>query len=44
MCVTASLDGRRFIDPATLEAKTGHIVRSQYKEPGAPYVLPPPMR
>lgn len=41
VCVIASPDGRRFIDPAALEAKTGHIVRSQYKEPGAPDVLPP---
>lgn len=41
VCVIASPDGRRFIDIAALEAKTGHPVRSQYKAPDAPDVLPP---
>lgn len=34
VCVVASPDGRRFIDTEQLAAQTGHIVRSQYKEPG----------
>ncbi|WP_280370081.1 flavoprotein [Nocardia wallacei] len=41
VCVIASPDGRRFIDADALAAKTGYPVRSQYKEPGAPDVLPP---
>ncbi len=41
VCVIASPDGRRFIDTEALTAKTGHVVRSQYKEPDAPDVLPP---
>ncbi|MCP2275220.1 flavoprotein [Nocardia amikacinitolerans] len=41
VCVIASPDGRRFIDADALAAKTGHVVRSQYKEPDAPDVLPP---
>ncbi|WP_406230299.1 flavoprotein [Nocardia sp. NBC_01009] len=41
VCVIASPDGYRFIDADTLAAKTGHTVRSHYKEPGAPDVLPP---
>ncbi|MGV9674984.1 flavoprotein [Nocardia sp. NPDC003482] len=40
VCVVASPDGRRFIDVAALSTKTGHTVRSQYKEPDAPDVLP----
>ncbi|WP_067564743.1 flavoprotein [Nocardia acidivorans] len=41
VCVIASPDGKRFINVDALEAKTGHPVRSQYKEPDAPDVLPP---
>ncbi|QFZ20263.1 flavoprotein [Saccharothrix syringae] len=41
VCVIASPDGRRFIDTDALAAKTGHTVRSRYKEPDAPDVLPP---
>ncbi|MEV6099366.1 flavoprotein [Nocardia sp. NPDC051981] len=41
VCVIASPDGRRFIDTEALAAKTGHPVRSQYKEPDAPDILPP---
>ncbi|WP_051161323.1 flavoprotein [Nocardia brevicatena] len=41
VCVIASPDGCRFIDVDALTAKTGHVVRSQYKEPDAPDVLPP---
>ncbi|NUS43266.1 MAG: flavoprotein [Mycobacteriaceae bacterium] len=41
VCVVASPDGRKFIDAAALESRTGHPVRSQYKDPEAPDVLPP---
>jgi phosphopantothenoylcysteine synthetase/decarboxylase len=41
VCVIASPDGRRFIDGEGLAAKTGHVVRSSYKEPDAPDILPP---
>jgi len=41
VCVIASPNGRRFIDVDELADKTGHSVRSQYKEPGAPDALPP---
>lgn len=41
VCVIASPDGRRFIDVEALEARTGHPVRSHYKQPGTPDVLPP---
>ncbi len=41
VCVIASPNGRQFIDTEALAAKTGHTVRSQYKEPDAPDVLPP---
>lgn len=41
VCVIASPDGRRFIDCDALAAKTGHVVRSSYKEPDAPDILPP---
>jgi phosphopantothenoylcysteine synthetase/decarboxylase len=42
VCVLATPSAVRFIDPAALEAQTGHPVRSSYKEPGTPDVLPPP--
>ncbi|MEU2042154.1 flavoprotein [Nocardia niwae] len=42
VCVIASPDGRRFIDADGLAALTGHTVRSKYKDPDAPDVLPPP--
>ncbi|WP_406267968.1 flavoprotein [Nocardia sp. NBC_00881] len=41
VCVIASPYGYRFIDAEALERKTGHPVRSQYKEPGTPDMLPP---
>ncbi|MGH3753381.1 MAG: flavoprotein [Pseudonocardiaceae bacterium] len=41
VCVIASPNGRQFIDAEALTAKTSHTVRSQYKEPDAPDVLPP---
>jgi phosphopantothenoylcysteine synthetase/decarboxylase len=42
VCVVTTPSGRRFADVAGLEALTGHPVRSQYKDPGEPDVLPPP--
>lgn len=41
-CVVSTPSAARFVDAAVLEAVTGHPVRSDYKEPGAPDVLPPP--
>jgi phosphopantothenoylcysteine synthetase/decarboxylase len=41
VCMIASPNGRLFIDVDAVEAKTGHPVRSQYKAPDAPDVLPP---
>lgn len=41
VCVIASPAGRRFVDFDAISAKTGHTVRSDYKEPGTPDVLPP---
>ncbi len=41
VCVIASPYGRRFIDVDALESTTGHPVRSEYKDPGTPDVLPP---
>jgi phosphopantothenoylcysteine synthetase/decarboxylase len=41
VCVVASPDGRKFIDTDAIETKTGHPVRSWYKDPDAPDVLPP---
>ena len=40
VCVVTSPDGRKFIDAPTLAAQTGHPVRSEYKNPGDPDVLP----
>lgn len=42
VCVVATPDGRKFIDPAGLAAQTGHPVRSHYKNPGDLDVLPDP--
>jgi hypothetical protein len=42
VCVIATPSGRSFIDQAALEAATGHPVRSEYKQPEEPDVLPPP--
>ena len=41
VCVLASPDGRRFLDVDALTERTGHTVRSEYKEPGTPDELPP---
>jgi phosphopantothenoylcysteine synthetase/decarboxylase len=40
VCVICTPDGRKFIDPAALARQTGHPVRSAYKNPGDPDVLP----
>jgi phosphopantothenoylcysteine synthetase/decarboxylase len=40
VCVIASPNGRQFIDDEALSAQTGHLVRSTYKDPTAPDVLP----
>ena len=42
VCVIATPQAVRFIDIQALEKLTGHPVRSEYKEPGTPDVLPPP--
>ncbi len=42
VCVVATLDGRKFIDVPELAALTGHPVRSTYKNPGDPDLLPSP--
>lgn len=39
--VIATPSALRFIDQPALEARTGAPVRSEYKEPGSPDVLPP---
>ena len=41
VCVVATPDGRKFIDATSLAAQTGFAVRSAYKNPGDPDVLPP---
>ncbi|WP_081789820.1 flavoprotein [Kutzneria albida] len=41
VCVVATPDGRKFIDVSALEKKSGHVVRSWYKDPDEPDVLPP---
>lgn len=41
VCVLTTPYGRRFVDPAALEELTGYPVRSDYKHPGEPGVLPP---
>jgi phosphopantothenoylcysteine synthetase/decarboxylase len=42
VCVVTTPDGRKFIDPAALAAQCGHPVRTHYKNPGDPDVLPLP--
>jgi phosphopantothenoylcysteine synthetase/decarboxylase len=42
VCVLATPSGRKFVDDSKLEQLTGYPVRSEYKEPGTPDVLPPP--
>jgi phosphopantothenoylcysteine synthetase/decarboxylase len=41
VCVVTTPDGRKFIDSAALAEQTGYAVRSAYKNPGDPDVLPP---
>jgi phosphopantothenoylcysteine synthetase/decarboxylase len=41
-CVIATPSGMKFLDPAILAALTGHPVRSDYKRPEEPDILPPP--
>jgi phosphopantothenoylcysteine synthetase/decarboxylase len=42
VCVVTTPDGRKFVDVPRLAAQTGHPVRSAYKNPGDPDVLPDP--
>lgn len=42
VCVVASPDGRKFIDVPAVAAQTGYPVRSFYKNPGEPDMLPAP--
>jgi phosphopantothenoylcysteine synthetase/decarboxylase len=42
VCVITTPDGRKFVDSGALAAQTGHPVRSTYKSPGDPDVLPLP--
>jgi len=42
VCVIATPDGNKFIDPAALRQQTGHPVRISFKNPGDDDVLPPP--
>lgn len=41
VCVIATPDGAKFLDAGRLAELTGHPVRSQYKQPDEPDVLPP---
>ena len=41
VCVVATPSGRKFLDVPAVAAQTGHPVRSEYKNPGEPDLLPP---
>jgi phosphopantothenoylcysteine synthetase/decarboxylase len=41
-CVITTPEGARFFDAAQIAGQTGHPVRTGFKDPGAPDVLPPP--
>ena len=41
VCVVTTPDGRKFVDTDRLAAQTGHPVRSNYKHPDEPDLLPP---
>ncbi|GAB3812234.1 flavoprotein [Micromonospora zhanjiangensis] len=41
VCVIATPDGRKFLDEPALVRQTGHPVRTGYKQPDDPDVLPP---
>ena len=40
VCVVATPDGRKFLDERALARQTGHPVRTRFKNPGDPDVLP----
>jgi phosphopantothenoylcysteine synthetase/decarboxylase len=40
VCVVTTPDGRKFVDVPALAEQTGYPVRSYYKQPGEPDVLP----
>jgi phosphopantothenoylcysteine synthetase/decarboxylase len=40
VCVITTPDGRKFVDVAALQEQTGHPVRTHYKSPGEPDLLP----
>ncbi len=42
VCVIATPSALKFMDTARLVELTGHVVRSDYKQPDEPDVLPPP--
>jgi phosphopantothenoylcysteine synthetase/decarboxylase len=42
VCVIATPDGAKFLDAGNLAGLTGHPVRTRYKRPDEPDVLPPP--
>jgi phosphopantothenoylcysteine synthetase/decarboxylase len=42
VCVIATPSACRFVDTQQLQELTGHPVRSEYKDPGQPDILPPP--
>jgi phosphopantothenoylcysteine synthetase/decarboxylase len=42
VCSVLTPSARSFVDAAKLEVQTGHPVRSEYKKPDEPDVLPPP--
>lgn len=42
VCCILTPSARNFVDLAALERRTGHPVRSDYKRPDEPDVLPPP--
>ena len=41
VCLVSTPDGRKFLDLPTLAEQTGHPVRSFYKQPDEPDLLPP---
>ena len=42
VCVIATPSAMKFLDPSQMAALTGHPVRSDYKQPDDPDILPPP--
>jgi phosphopantothenoylcysteine synthetase/decarboxylase len=42
VCVIATPSALKFMDTGRLTELTGHVVRSEYKQPDEPDVLPPP--